>query len=141
MADLMPVGVLADVLKVFTLPDNSRTAIVRARDKVKVTADAEAIHIPGALTVAIDVVTERMPRRDDDESKCVAAEIRSSALETLHRVSGPGNELSFNIENCDNSIDLINIIATNAPISSDDKIKLLRYNRIKDRAFRPSWPI
>ena len=135
MADLMPVGVLADVLKVFTLPDNSRTAIVRARDKVKVTADAEAIHIPGALTVAIDVVTERMPRRDDDEFKCVAAEIRSSALETLHRVSGPGNELSFNIENCDNSIDLINIIATNAPISSDDKIKLLRYNRIKDRAF------
>lgn len=133
--DLMNVGVLADVLKVFTLPDNSRTAIVRARDKVKILADADPVVIPGAITVAAALVAERMPRPDDDEFNCVAAEVRSSALDTIRRVSGSNNELSFNIENCTSPADIINIIATNAPINSPDKVKLLRTNRLKDRAF------
>lgn len=135
VADLMNVGVLADILKVFTLPDNTRTAIVRARDKVRVIADAEPLHIPDALTIEAKIIPERMPRPDDDEFNCVAAEVRRTALDTIRRMSSSANELSFNIENCGSPVDLVNIIATNAPVSTEDKAKLLRVNRIKDRAF------
>lgn len=132
--DLMPYGVLADILKIFTLPDNSRTAIVRSRGKIQIEADAEASIIPGAITVAARHITERNPRQDDAEYACVVTEIKNSALETIRRMSA-NNELTFNIENCGSPVDLINLIATNAPIPPEEKGRLLRFNRVKDRAF------
>lgn len=136
MSDLMEYGVVADVLKVFTLPDGNRTAIVRARDKIRLLdINPESVAIPGAISAKVKLIHEPVPRAGDIEFGCVAAEVRDTAIDAIRRLSGDGSEMMFNIENSVSAVETINIIATNAPVSPAEKQELLRFFRIKDRAF------
>lgn len=133
--DLYQYGVVADVLKVLNLPDGSQTAIVRSRQKVKVEELASESLIPAAITIRGRLINERPPRSNDLEFNCVASEVRRVALDILSNLPNQGAELAFNIENCSSPVDMINIIATNAPIDTAAKAKMLKASRIKDRAF------
>ncbi|MCM1028311.1 MAG: endopeptidase La [Pseudoflavonifractor sp.] len=134
-ADLYEYGVVARVMKVFELPDGSHTAIVHAADKIKVLDDASFAPMPGILAIKAKPIKDHMPAPNDKEFSCVIAEIRSLTINLLKRTGGERSDLMINLESFSTAPETINFIATTSPISVDDKEKMLRMIRLKDRAF------
>ncbi len=133
--DLHDYGVLADVLKVFDLPDGSHTAILSARGKIKKEGQGEGLTIPGALSLSVKEVKEQRPRPTDKEFVIMCADIRRTTLEILKKdgEATPG-DLAFNVENVPGPEMLINMVATHSPFDVSDKMRMLAKRRVKDRA-------
>ncbi len=133
--DVYDYGVLADVLKIFDLPDGTHTAIIAARGKVKKTGAGAGETIPGAMALSVVNVSEQRPRATDKEFLLMCTDIRRTTLEILKKdgESTPG-DLSFNIENVPDTETLINMVATHAPFDVADKMRMLMKRRLKDRA-------
>lgn len=74
--DLYEFGVVADVLKTFDLPDGTHTAILSARDKIKIIGPSEGSMIPGSLSAAVKPVHDSTSRPSDKEFIALVDEIR-----------------------------------------------------------------
>lgn len=135
---LFQYGVIADVLKVFNLPDGSHTALVRARNKVKLTGpSSDASLSPDFLWAAGNPVREMGVRADDQEFPPLVEAIKEATVRIIQASSiAQNNEFIFNIKNIPTSIELINFISSHAPFAAEFKQELLRTMRIKDRAFK-----
>lgn len=135
---LFQYGVIADILKVFNLPDGSHSALVRARNKVKLSGASSDTSLPqDYLWAAGASVREMGVRNDDPEFPPLVDAIKETTVRIVEASSiGHNNEFIFNIKNIPSSIELINFISSHAPFSPDFKQELLRTMRIKDRAFK-----
>lgn len=133
--DLFEYGVVADVLKVFDLPDGTHTAILNARGKIKITGEGAGETIHGALSARVKTVRETNPRLTDKEFGVLAGEIRDTTLNILKKGGEGVSDLSINIESIPDPVLLVNIIATHSPFPTAFKQELLSKSRVKDRAF------
>lgn len=132
--DLYDLGVVADVLKTFDLPDGTHTAILAARDKIRILGPSAGVNIPGSLSARVKPIHDSTSRPSDKEFIALVDDIRQTTLNILHAGNDKMSDLAFNIENIPGPQLLINIIATHSPFPADVKIELLRKNRMKDRA-------
>ena len=126
---------MADVLKVFDLPDGTHTAILNARGKIKITGEGAGETIHGALSARVKTVRETNPRLTDKEFGVLAGEIRDTTLNILKKGGEGVSDLSINIESIPDPVLLVNIIATHSPFPTAFKQELLSKSRVKDRAF------
>lgn len=132
---LYELGVLADVLKVFNLPDGTKTAIVRGRDKIRILGPSLKENAD-QLAAHVKIVGEKVSV-DDIEFTCLANSIRETARDLIKKTSSDEpSELLFNIENNSEPTMLVNLVATHSPLQSTDKIELLRCNMLKERSFK-----
>lgn len=132
--DLYDLGVVADVLKTFDLPDGTHTAILSAREKIRIVGPSEGNQIPGSLSAVVKPVHDSTSRPSDKEFIALVDEIRQTTLNILHSGNEKMSDLAFNIENIPGPQLLVNIISTHSPFPPDVKIELLRKNRLKERA-------
>ena len=65
LSDLCSYGVVAQVLKVLTLPDDSCLAIVHAREKIRIDGPGAGVVMPGALSATVTAVRESAPRQGE----------------------------------------------------------------------------
>lgn len=129
-------GVVADVLKVLTLPDRSKTAIVRARGKFRIIGRGASRAIPEAeLSARIKPITETTPKPNDREFEAMSQSIRQMAVNIINKALEGANELAFTINNCNDNLALVNLVASHMPFPPENKEKLLAIPRVKDRAF------
>lgn len=129
-------GVVADVLKIFNIPDGSHTALVRAREKFKILGKGEGKTIPQAqLAAKVKLVKDTNPRVSDKEFIALSTAIKESTLNILKKTADGANELIFNIANFPEPVGLINLVATHTPFETQFKQTLLAKNRLKERAF------
>ncbi len=133
--DLYEYGVVADVLKTFDLPDGTHTAILSAREKIKIIEVADRSLINGALAASGKPIKDTMPRASDKEFAALVADIRQTTLNILNNGGDKMNDLAFNIENIPSPGLLINMIATHSPFPPAVKYDMLKKSRFKDRAF------
>ncbi len=131
--DLYEFGVVADVLKTFDLPDGTHTAILSAREKIKIVSKSEKETIPGALSASVKSVRDTTPRSSDKEFAALVADIRQTTLNILNSGGEKMNDLAFNIENIPSPGLLINMIATHSPFQPEIKYEMLKKSRLKDR--------
>lgn len=131
--DLYEFGVVADVLKTFDLPDGTHTAILSAREKIKMVGKSEKETIPGALSASVKSVRDTTPRSSDKEFAALVADIRQTTLNILNSGGEKMNDLAFNIENIPSPGLLINMIATHSPFQPEIKYEMLKKSRLKDR--------
>lgn len=131
--DLYEFGVVADVLKTFDLPDGTHTAILSAREKIKMVGKSEKETIPGALSASVKSVRDTTPRSSDKEFAALVADIRQTTLNILNSGGEKMNDLAFNIENIPSPGLLINMIATHSPFQPEIKYEMLKKIRLKDR--------
>lgn len=128
--DLYNYGVAAVVMKVFELPDGPKTAIVHALKAIEVTGPGDT-----AGYVKARPVNDKYPESDDKEFQAIAESVKVTALGIIKKtVDGP-NELAFNLENTDNPVTIINLVATHTPFNPAFKQELLAERDIKKRAF------
>lgn len=134
--DLYQYGIVAHVVKIFDMPDDSKTAILRAVDKIEVLGAAMQPAHPMFAEIEAKIIKEPTPRASDKEFAALAEAIKSTTLDIIRQTSDGPNELAFNLENCHSGVDIINMIATHIPLSSEFKARLLKCRRPKDRAYQ-----
>lgn len=136
--DIYEYGVLAKIVKVFDLPDGNKTAIIRAYDKIKVVGAAIPDQFSTVHSVVARKVRDREPVGEPEESKYLAtiSAVKEAALSIISMASEGPNELEFNIKNCHRPDEVINLVATHAPLPSDVKIKLLSKTLLDQRALQ-----
>ncbi|MCH5319188.1 MAG: endopeptidase La [Paramuribaculum sp.] len=133
--DLQKFGVVADIMKILTLPDSSKMAIVKARGKIKIQDVFPSAIIEGGLACKAVPVRERSSRVSDKEMMVLSEWIRQRAKNILSKSTDGQPDMMLNLDSVNNTTDLINIIATLLPISPDSKAELLSKNSIKERGF------
>ena len=132
---LYPYGVVADVLKVFDLPDGTHTAILSARSKVKMLGQSQGNVIPGSLSAVVRPVRDTNPRVTDKEFVALVSEIKDTTLNILKKGGDGVSDLTVTVENIPDPGLLVNLIATHSPFSAAFKEEMLAKCRVKERAY------
>lgn len=135
VADLMKMGVVADIVKIFDMPDAPTTAIVRARGKFRIIEEAASNNPEVALCARIKPIHEPHPRKNDLEMNALGAAVKDAALNILRKTSDSPTELSLNIEGMSDPEMIVNLVATHIPLPTAFKQDLLEAPKVKPRAF------
>lgn len=132
-------GVFADVLEVLSLPDGSKTAILRAGKKFKVLGPGAGVMMPESeINAEVKLIREVKPKADDPEFATIAEGIFSTAQSLVKRTGSSQRdiEMMLNLSSASaNPLERINEIATHVPFDNNKKMELLGMFRIKDRAY------
>ena len=134
--DLYKYGVIIDVLKVLRLPDDTHTAVVRARQKFKILGPGAGQSLPGTqLAASVKLVKDTNPKQGDKEFLALSAAIKDSTISILKKMGDNLSEMVLNVSNYPEPVGLINMVATHAPLDPKVKHALLAMHRLKERAF------
>lgn len=137
LSDLFTTGVVADVLKVFELPDGEHTAIVKGREKFTVAGESEVSHPGGMIVARIRHARETEPRKNFDEFNAVVDSVRNVATRLIGKTVEGGMKQANMMLGFDSSVPakiVINTIATQIPANPEEKMELLTTSSLKKRA-------
>ncbi len=127
--DLFKYGAYAHVLKVITMPDDTKMALVQATDKFKILSQVTGKR---HLTASVKTVSEITPKADNKEFQVLAQSIHSEA-ERLMKATDNRPEVMFNTSDDVNPGDMINIMASTLPIHPKVKMELLAERYVRRR--------
>ena len=131
--DLYHYGVIAEIIKIFELPDNTTNVLLQGLSSFNLKAiTAREPYLRGA----VELINEMHPDEDDKEFDALIISIREMTFDILKNMGEGAKELAFAIKNIDNPIYLINFLAANCPIEPSTKQELLEESDIKQRAYK-----
>ncbi|MGM9803415.1 MAG: LON peptidase substrate-binding domain-containing protein, partial [Muribaculaceae bacterium] len=131
-ADLYEVGVVAEILKVLELPDNTTNVILRGLDLFHLDAIiAKQPFLRGDVTL----IEERGPADNDREFEALVLSIKDITLEMLKKMGEGGREMTFAIKHIEDAAYLVNFLCCNTPIEPDMKQKMLEDTDVKSRGY------
>lgn len=127
-------GVIADIIKIFDLPDGSHTAIVKSRNRIIVEGESPT-HDGRSYDLVAKTIecNEVMPRKNDKDFIAIVKAIKETALKLLKNIDGM-QEFFMNVQNFPVSPMLVNMICTQSPFDVEHKMGLLSQDNVKDRA-------
>jgi len=130
--DLHTTGTVAKIVRILEMPDQSTTVILQGMKRFELESLTETFPY---LLGKINLQNETLPNKDNKEfdalvDACKDLTIRYIKVsETLHQDS------AFAIRNINNKMFLINFICTNLPLKKDEKMELLQFDSLQDRAY------
>lgn len=133
LKDLHQIGTLGKVIRLIELPDQTTTALVQGYSRISL--EQEVSKKP-YLKAYVSTFPETLPESDDDEFRALAAGCRDMTLRYIMSNEQVRDEAAFAIKNIKNNVALINFIATNIPLPTNEKIGLLLQESLHVRAFR-----
>lgn len=128
-------GVVADVLKVFDLPDGSKTALVRGRGKFRIIGRGAHKQIAKAALSARVKFIEEPEAVNDSQFQVLVEQVKESAVSIINKTIENSKEIVFSINQNSSPAELINYICTNMQLEPATKIQLLAKSSLTDRAF------
>lgn len=128
-------GVIADVLKVFELPDGSHTALVRARGKFKIVGRGLGLNIPDANLSAKVRLIEEPTVEMTQPVEVLVDQIKTSAINLIRKTSENSKEIVFTINQIEDPVELVNHLCTNMAFEPQGKIRLLSAANFEKRAY------
>lgn len=136
LEDFYSHGVMIDVLKVIELPDGQHSAIIHAREHVRVLGEAPGFTMPEAMfSVHLKAVNDTVPRATDNEYRTLATLIKDTTLEILEITPGAPDDFKFNLRATTQPDAIINMVCSLMPLPADVKVKLLAERSNKERGF------
>lgn len=134
LGDLYEYGVVADVFQVIELPDGSHTAIVHARQRIKLLDQTDSKWIPKALTARVKILRETRPgKKNGAEFENVMENITDTACMIAEKASHD-NTFASAVRGISDLEDRLNFIATNIPAEPEEKIPVLQKGALMSRA-------
>lgn len=131
--DLTDYGVLAQVLKVLPLPDDTALAIVTGGSKVSLQREGRGKAVPYALSAEVTEITDSKPRAGK-QLTAIMETLRETVGEATKRAGHPLGQMMFDPDLYLKSPELaINTVATNSPIPTEAKLELLKLNSVRKR--------
>lgn len=131
-ADIYRLGVIAEIINVIELPDNSTNVILHG--KVAFHID-EFTQVAPYFKAAISYIEQEMPPKDDNEFNALTSSISELTIDMFQKMGDNGKEMSYAIKNIKESDYLINFLACNSPFDPDVKMRFLAENSVKTRAY------
>ena len=129
--DLYHVGVLADIVRVFELPDGSTTAIFQGKKRFKL--DSLTSNMP-YMKGHIEQIDDVMPKSSDDEFKLLVTGIRDITIRLMQANPSVPKDIVSALKGNKNDRYMVNFSAANFPATSSEKQTLLEDDKLKDRA-------
>ena len=130
--DLYDIGVVADIVKILELPDNSTNVILQGRECCQL--DEITTTVP-YLRGNVTLIEETMPSTSDKEFAALIYSVKELVNHILRDMDG-GKEMMFAVKNIDNPIYLVNFLAANMPLLPEQKQEMLQEPEFKKRAYK-----
>ncbi|MBD5243140.1 MAG: endopeptidase La [Barnesiella sp.] len=131
--DLYTHGVIGDIMKVFDLPDGSKTAIIHSRSRFKIVDDTTELQSEWPMCAKVQLLKDSSPRKSDQEFMALIALIKDTMTKLLKE--SEVSDVGFDVEQVPSPVLLVNLVASHSPIASASKIKMLEKGKIKERAY------
>ncbi len=130
--DLYHTGVVAKVVRIIRLPDNSQTAILQGFQRIRmVSLDESGTYLKGQT----ELFPEEVPAKSDRNWNAVVESCTETAYK-LMRTSEPGLGMAFALRNITDKAMAINFICTNITLDNKERIVLLEETNLFDRAYK-----
>ncbi len=131
--DLYPIGVVAKVMRVIELPDNTLTAILQSFSRFELLGFTRTKPYMRGRIAKLDEV---LPETGDKEYAALVDACRDSTVKLVKTSEMVRDEAAFAIRNISNPVFLVNFICTNFPFTIDEKATLLEDGDQKSRAYK-----
>jgi len=131
--DLYGVGTAADVLRMFTLPDGQRQILVQGRRRFEI---GEFLETDPVLIARVTMVEEKIPQTKEFEARIL--HLRQEATRALSLVPEPMSDLRSMIEQIEDPLSVIDMIASTLHLPSAEKQEILAILDPEARAERVS---
>ena len=135
LSRLNPYGVVAQVLKVFDLPDGSHAAFLAASDRARITGPASG-EANAAFPMRCSAETERdvKPRKNDRSFASTMSAIHEM-LQTLRaHYDGPQESMSLQVPDDADPRIVLNFLCTQLPVALSAKMRMIAEGKLKERA-------
>ncbi len=132
-ADIYPIGVVAEIVKVLELPDNSTSVILHGLSAFRL---IDLTQTDPYMRGSIYYVEQELPDENDMEFKVLSASITDLTVDMFQKMGDNGKEMTYAIKNIKEPDYLINFLACNAPFEPEYKIGILEEPNIKARALK-----
>ena len=133
LEDLYTTGVIADIVRVFEMPDGSTTVILQGKKRFELN---ELTETDPYLSGKITVLEDTKPDKTDREFEALISTIKDLTIKMLGAVAEPPRDLIFSIKNNKNVLYVVNFSCSNIPSGSAEKQQLLLIGDLKERAYR-----
>ena len=130
--DLYAIGTVAEILKIFEMPDGSTSIIIQGKRRYKV---REFIDNTPYFKARIEFIDEHIPD-NDNEFNAIVGSLKDLFVKTAQFSANATPETTFAVKNIENSTFLINFICSNTDLHIEDKQNLLEIDNIKDRGIQ-----
>ena len=131
--DIYKTGVVAEIIKILELPDESVNVILQAKMPFQIN---EVVATKPYILAKGKPYRETVPKSNDEEYKALALSISEITRSILSNMEENGRELMFAIKNIDNPNYLINFLASNLPFDVEQKQQLLEEHNLKLRGHK-----
>ena len=132
-ADLFDYGVYAKLIRLLELPGtNNQTAIIQGMGRCRLTKLTKKRPFYVGTTYGSP---ELPPSQNDREYFTAVEDLERSATEYVHKSDEIPDESLIAVRNISNSTMYMNFMCANLPLSTPDKMQLLKEDTLKERLF------
>lgn len=129
-------GVIAQVIKLLEIPGTPPTAIIHAKERIRILGAGASQLIPDALSVRAEYARDGGDsERHDWELSALVESIKKTAAEVARRVQEPHSDFEGSIADIHTASYLIDFVSTNLPFDTKDKLAILNTTGTKERAY------
>ena len=129
--DLHTIGCVAKVVRTLTMPDGTETAIVQGVRRMNL--DSITQNKP-YLKGNISLLEETLLDKEDKEDNALIESCKDLTIRFIKTSTTMNPDSAFAIKNINSHMFLINFICTNLPFTVSERIYLLTFDSLKERA-------
>ena len=129
--DLYSTGVLAKVIRVFDMPDQTTTVVLQGMQRIKLRS---IIDNDPYLIGTAELFPEVLPPTRSKEFKAIVDSCKDAAIKYVKLSDNIQPDAAFALKNISNGLFLINFICANLPFDIKEKARLLREGTCSSRA-------
>ena len=130
--DIYPLGTVAQILRVLTMPDGNTTIIIQGKKRFEI---EQVISEEPYIKAKIKKANEQKSLQDTSEFGAIVESIKDLALKIIRESQSIPSEASFAIKNIQSHAFLINFVSSNMSLTVQEKQGILSKANIKERAF------
>jgi len=131
LADLYPIGTMAEILKILEMPDGTTTVILQGKKRILIEKLVEG---SSYMKATVHPLPEVVSDTKSHEFSAIIESLKDLSLKIVKSSANIPQEAQFAVKNIENVTFLVNFICNNTDLSTAEKQDLLERNNIKDRS-------
>lgn len=131
--NLYKTGVIAQIVRVLEMPDNSTTVILEGKKRFKL---GEQVSEKPFIRAKVNPIDDVVPDANDKSFLALTSSIRDIAVKIIENSGVIPPEMVFAIRNIENPVFLVNYISTNFGLNVEEKQRLLETDDIMERGYQ-----
>lgn len=131
--DLHPIGLVARIMRILEMPDNSTTVIIQGMKRCKL---EKLVTVEPYLMGNVSVREETPVMAEDKEFEALIQAIKDLSVKIIKNSGNIPQEATFAVRNLEQPYSLVNFICANFAFKLKDKLMLLQIDDVKDRCYQ-----